>query len=59
MVNRVNDNGGRRSGIECRAIEYFLHIPEQRSGKDRRSGVDRRQTDNSLPPSRERRECFK
>jgi len=30
------DNGGRRSGIERRQFSYTQHIPEQRSGKDRR-----------------------
>ena len=32
------DNGGRRSGIERRQFSYNVHIPERRSGKDRRSG---------------------
>ncbi len=36
------DNGGRRSGIERRQLSYTQYIPEQRSGKDRRSGNDRR-----------------
>ena len=30
------DNEGRRSGIERRQFRYTQHIPEQRSGKDRR-----------------------
>ena len=38
----MNDNGGRRSGIERRNFSYNGHIPERRSGKDRRSGNDRR-----------------
>ena len=33
---------GRRSGIERRIFSYAIHLPEQRSGKDRRSGTDRR-----------------
>jgi hypothetical protein len=42
MSNILPDNGGRRSGIERREISYDSHIPERRSGKDRRSGLDRR-----------------
>jgi len=33
------DNGGRRSGGDRRNYSYTLHIPERRSGKDRRSGI--------------------
>jgi hypothetical protein len=36
------DNGGRRLGIDRRKYSYTIHIPERRSGKDRRSGFDRR-----------------
>jgi hypothetical protein len=36
------DNGGRRSGIDRRHFEYFKHIPERRSGIDRRNRGDRR-----------------
>jgi hypothetical protein len=42
------DQGGRRSGRDRREFVYFGHIPERRSGidrrtvKDRRSGLDRR-----------------
>ena len=39
---RLPDNGGRRSGIERRRFQYTFHIPERRSGDDRRSGIDRR-----------------
>ena len=39
---RLPDNGGRRSGIERRRFQYTSHIPERRSGHDRRSGIDRR-----------------
>ena len=42
MSNILHDNGGRRSGIERREFSYDQHIPENRSGKDRRSGIDRR-----------------
>lgn len=59
MISRVHDNGGRRSGIEKRTILYFAHIPEQRKGQDRRSGVDRRQSDKDLLHANERRKRFK
>jgi hypothetical protein len=42
MSQILHDNGGRRSGIERREFSYDAHIPESRSGKDRRSGLDRR-----------------
>jgi len=42
MNNLLYDNGGRRLGIERRQFLYNEHIPERRSGKDRRSGFDRR-----------------
>jgi hypothetical protein len=38
----INDNGGRRSGIDRREFSYLEHIPERRSVRDRRSGIDRR-----------------
>jgi len=42
-MNRIlTDNGGRRLGIERRQFSYDFHIPERRSGKERRSGLDRR-----------------
>jgi hypothetical protein len=36
------DNGGRRSGIERRRFSYAEHIPERRTGQDRRENGDRR-----------------
>jgi hypothetical protein len=42
MSHILHDNGERRSGIKRRQFSYTQHIPEQRSGKDRRSGNDRR-----------------
>jgi hypothetical protein len=42
MKQVLPDNGGRRSGIDRRQFSYTAHIPELRSGKERRSGVDRR-----------------
>lgn len=44
MDHTLTDNGGRRLGIERRQFSYDFHIPERRSGKDRRSVVDRRLT---------------
>ena len=42
MSPTLYDNGGRRLGIDSRQYTYYEHIPERRSGKDRRSGLDRR-----------------
>jgi hypothetical protein len=42
MKPTLIDNGGRRSGEERRQFSYLMHIPERRSGKERRSGFDRR-----------------
>jgi len=42
MKNVLPDNGGRRSGIDRRQFSYTANIPERRSGKERRSGFDRR-----------------
>jgi hypothetical protein len=32
---------GRRSGTDRRKFSYAVHIPERRSGKDRRENLDR------------------
>ena len=42
MKNVLPDNCGRRSGFDRREFSYTAHIPERRSGKERRSGFDRR-----------------
>jgi hypothetical protein len=34
--------GGRRMGYDRRSFNYSWHIPERRSGVDRRCGMDRR-----------------
>jgi hypothetical protein len=34
------DQGGRRSGVERRQFSYNSHLPERRSGQDRRRGKD-------------------
>lgn len=36
------DNGGRRSGCDNRQFSYSVHVPERRSGRDRRRRPDRR-----------------
>jgi len=53
------DNGGRRSGVERRSFTYSMYIPENRSGKERRSGIDRRETQLSADDlAKERRVSF-
>ncbi len=44
LVNEINiaDNGGRRKNNDRRQFSYTCHIPERRSGGDRRAGEDRR-----------------
>jgi len=36
------DNGGQRLWGDRRAFSYAVHIPERRSGTDRRDGNDQR-----------------
>ncbi len=43
MTDYIKDNGGRRLGTDRRQFSYDAHIPERRSLKNRRSGLDRRQ----------------
>jgi len=38
----LTDNNDRRLGIDRRQFSYYEHIPERRSGKERRNGNDRR-----------------
>ena len=45
------DNGGRRSGGDRRIYSYTLHVPERRSGVDRREGEDRRKAPRYKIPS--------
>ncbi|MFO7971347.1 MAG: hypothetical protein R6U40_06330 [Desulfobacterales bacterium] len=42
MGKILHDNGGRRSGIDRHQYLYSRHIPERRSGEERRCGNDRR-----------------
>ena len=41
-IMHIIDNGGRRFGDDRRLYSYNGHLPERRSGEDRRSGLDRR-----------------
>ncbi|MBW2603874.1 MAG: helix-turn-helix transcriptional regulator [Deltaproteobacteria bacterium] len=38
----IRDNGCKRLGLDRRQFSYDKYIPERRSGKDRRSELDRR-----------------
>lgn len=38
----IKDNGGSRSGVQRRQLDYSKSTPERRSGKERRKGFDRR-----------------
>jgi DNA-binding XRE family transcriptional regulator len=38
----IRDKGGKRLGLDRRQFSYDKHIPERRSGKDRRSKLDKR-----------------
>ena len=45
----LSDRGGRRLGIDRRRFSYTLHIPERRSGRERRIIKDRRgELDHSM-----------
>jgi len=39
---QVNDNGGARSGRDRRKLTMITRNPERRIGRERRSGIDRR-----------------
>ena len=42
MSQTLSDNRDKRLGIDRREIFYTMHIPERRSGKERRNGDDRK-----------------
>jgi hypothetical protein len=42
-LTSIPRNGDKRSGIERRRFSYHAHIPERRSGQDRRSEAERRE----------------
>jgi hypothetical protein len=44
----IKDNEESRIGIERRQFSYTAHIPERRSGNDRRKRFERRTTINSI-----------
>ena len=47
--NFLSDRGGRRLGLDRRRFSYTYHIPERRSGRDRRSIKERRgELDHSM-----------
>jgi hypothetical protein len=50
VIQPTTDNGGRRSGLERRNFSYTVHVPERRSGTDRRAHDDRRKTPRSQQP---------
>jgi DNA-binding XRE family transcriptional regulator len=43
ITSFIRDNRGKRLGLDRRQFSYDKHIPECRSGNDRRSELDRRQ----------------
>jgi hypothetical protein len=49
----ILDNGGRRIGIERRYYTYTGHIPERRTGADRRTKDDRRNNTQFIDPGNE------
>lgn len=47
----IADRGGRRKKSDRRQFDYTFHLPERRSGIDRRAGKDRRKIDRPLEKS--------
>jgi hypothetical protein len=43
VITFIHQNGDKRSGIERRRFTYHAHIPERRSGQDRRTEGARRE----------------
>jgi transcriptional regulator with XRE-family HTH domain len=43
ITSLLRDNGDKRFGLDQRQFSYDKHIPERRSGNDRRSRLDRKQ----------------
>lgn len=41
-MTELTENKDRRSGIDRRQFSYYAHIPERRSGKERRSNFARK-----------------
>jgi hypothetical protein len=42
MATKIHSSYDRGSGIDRRCISYVAHIPERRSGRDRRVSGERR-----------------
>ena len=42
MTLLASDNGGGRVGLDRRQFSYVVHVPERRSGTERRNEIDRR-----------------
>ena len=51
QIGTSTDNGGRRSGGDRRTYSYTLHVPERRTGTERREGKDRRKAPRYKIPS--------
>ena len=59
-LNLMVDKGGRRSRIDRRIFSYGVVLADRRSGKGRRSGLDRRVSPQlKLNKDLERRQAFK
>jgi len=59
-ISRISDRGGSRPGAERRQFKFKGYTPEQRSGKERRAGNDRRKEQNTRDGKAvERREIFR
>ena len=59
-ITRINGNGVTRCGTDRRKYGSTDTIPERRSGKERRNGVDRRKNQNFRGERAiERRELFR
>ena len=59
MSDSLFDKCDRREGVDRRHYSYSIHIPERRSGRDRRIIKDRRNDLGFRREKLERRNCFK
>ena len=56
----IDDNGGTRSGRDRRKLTIITRNPERRTGQERRSGIDRRNSQRYRGElAVERRDTFK
>lgn len=51
----IKDNRESRIEIERRQFSYTVHIPERRSGRDRRNSLERKRTINRIRKNDRRR----